>query len=389
MHVCCCRDEKHDNEGFVDLRFFCPEKMTNVNHIFKILFALLSAAVVLFIIIYSQNRSTPLTPARNDAETTGQNVPLTNYGPLSNCSLADIKKRPGVVMLTTANLAFVDFVLNMLASVRRAGVCINTTVIAEDQTAYKVLHKYAMGDPAVHVRKTTSGEMDAIEHSRHTVTQYYGIMNKRQAYILALLEQGLEILFTNSDTFWFRNPFPYFEGNFDMFMRGTRSHYPTRRVKETRFCSGFIYLKPTNATVKFMREWVKIMDSNKKWGNYKPDQSVMIRLLQADKPKHVNVKMLDPNLFPWGPEFFNPSWPRKNHSTVVMHAASIHGHANKLTKFQEYGIWLVDVTNLAEDLGKVGHMYAFVLSLVFFLLFTAALCLGSHAGYKLVPYYKY
>ncbi|XP_038071463.1 UDP-D-xylose:L-fucose alpha-1,3-D-xylosyltransferase 3-like [Patiria miniata] len=332
------------------------------DHVFKVLFLVQSAAFTLFIIHYSQMTTVVLKPVGklNDekhchCKPTGtrevfntsayvhQNGELLMpiRGQLSNCTLADIKKRPGVVMLTTANLAFVDIALNMLESVKRIGVCVNTTVIAEDQKAYDLLLKYAKGDPAIYVQKTNSGEMDEIEPSRRLGSHYYGIMNKRQAYILTLLEQGLEVLFSDSDTFWFRDPFPYFQGDFDI---SIRSFSKTRIISKTHFCSGFIYLKPTNATIQFVRTWVELLDNNKKKGKFPTDQSVMNGLLTADKPVHVNITILDEDLFPWGSTFFDPSWQKQNHSTVVMHAANIPGHPAKLSKFKEFGMWLVNVT---------------------------------------------
>ncbi|XP_022109321.1 UDP-galactose:fucoside alpha-3-galactosyltransferase-like [Acanthaster planci] len=329
-------------------------------HVFKVLFFIQSAAFILFIINNSQSPPVMPKPAKNltvqkpcDCEIsytrevfqTASALKIDDTedirGALSNCSLADVKKRPGVVMMTTTNLAYVDVALNMLASVKRVGVCINTTIIAEDNKAYSLLKNYTTGDPAIHVQITNSGEMDTIEHKRTHSSQYYGIMNKRQAYFLSLLEKGFEVLFTDSDTFWFRDPFPYFKGDFDMFLRGTT---PTRIIKRTDFCAGFIYLKPTTATIQFVKTWTQVMDNNKKKGSYTPDQIVMNRLLKADRPVHINIKMLESDLFPWGPTFFNPSWQKENHSTVVMHASSIRGHPAKLKKFKEFGMWLVSVT---------------------------------------------
>ncbi|XP_038073032.1 UDP-D-xylose:L-fucose alpha-1,3-D-xylosyltransferase-like [Patiria miniata] len=326
------------------------------DHVFKVLFFIQSAAFTLFIINYSQTSTVVHKPVGKssaekhcDCEPTGtrevfntsayvcQNGELLMpiRGQLSNCTLADIKKRPGVVMLTTANLAYADVALNMLESVKRIGVCVNTSVIAEDQKAYDLLLKYAKGDPAIYVQKTNSGEMDEIEPSRR------GLMNKRQAYILTLLEQGLEVLFSDSDTFWFRDPFPYFQGDFDMSLR---SFSKPRIISKTHFCAGFIYLKPTNASIQFVRTWAELLDNNKKKGKFPTDQSVMNGLFTADKPVHVNIKILDEDLFPWGPRFFDPSWQKQNHSTVVMHAASIRSHPAKLRKFKEFGMWLVNVT---------------------------------------------
>ncbi|XP_038071760.1 UDP-D-xylose:L-fucose alpha-1,3-D-xylosyltransferase-like isoform X2 [Patiria miniata] len=345
----------------------------------KILFLGLTFVVIVFIehmIFRGWNSTEKNTGEQFGAVTDDVGLPFTNHGPVPDCI---IRKKPGVVMLTTANLAFVDFVLNMLASVRKVGVCVDTTVIAEDGMAYDELQKYTKGDPAVNVLRTSSGEMDAME-SRRGNAQYFGIMNKRQAYILSLLERGLEVLFTDSDTFWFRDPFPYFEGNYDMFIRGSRPHNQTRRINEIEFCAGFIYLKPTIATVQFVRTWVKVMEDYKKWGLLYPDQTVMNNLLKDDKPVHMNIKMLDPDLFPWGAAFFNPSWQKQNHPTVVMHAASIRGHPLKLQKFKELDMWLVNVKDFAGDSDSYEEPLLLALSCAFFLLFVIILLSIRRAG---------
>ncbi|XP_022079549.1 UDP-D-xylose:L-fucose alpha-1,3-D-xylosyltransferase MGP4-like isoform X2 [Acanthaster planci] len=261
-------------------------------------------------------------------------------GPLSNCSLADVKMRPGVVMLTTTNFGFKDMTLNMLESIKRTGVCVNTTIIAEDQKCYRYLSQRAEGDPAVHVVLTNSGETTSKEIPRRQRKQYYALFNKRQEYFLGLLEQGYEVLFTDSDTFWFSDPFPYFKGDFDMSMIDPRSPYPTR-TNRSHYCAGFAYFKPTNVTVRFVKAWIKTMRDNDKIGRLLADQDVMNMLLRGDRPMHVNVQPLDTNIFPWGPKFYELLAKKANYSTVVMHAASIRGYAAKVTKFKSSNMWLV------------------------------------------------
>ncbi|XP_038072869.1 UDP-D-xylose:L-fucose alpha-1,3-D-xylosyltransferase 1-like [Patiria miniata] len=262
-------------------------------------------------------------------------------GPLSNCSLADVKNRSGVVMLTTTNLGFMDMTLNMLESIKRTKVCVNTTVIAEDQKCYRHLSERAEGDPAVHVVLTNSGESTSKEILRTKRRSYYALFNKRQAYVLSLLEKGLEVLFTDADTFWFRDPFPHFKGDFDMSMIDPRSPYPTRTDK-AHYCAGFAYFKPTNVSVLFVKAWIKAMKDNEKAKKLVADQSVMNYLLHNDEPVHVNVQPLDTNIFPWGPKFYELLAKKANYSTVVMHAASIRGHAAKVKKFKSSNMWLVD-----------------------------------------------
>ncbi|XP_022109305.1 UDP-D-xylose:L-fucose alpha-1,3-D-xylosyltransferase 1-like [Acanthaster planci] len=260
-------------------------------------------------------------------------------GQLSNCTLQDIMKRQGVVMLTTTNLGYLDLSLNMLASIRKVGVCVNTTIIAEDKTVYKYLRSKAEGDPAVHVVMTNSGEVQSREVWSKDFINYFGLLKKRQRYFLSLLKQGLEVLFTDSDTFWFSDPFPYFQGDFDMSMVDQKSPYPTRALNAS-YCAGFIYLRPTNTTLQFVRKWIMSLE-----GKNIMDQFVMNRLLRADQPVHVKVHPLDIHLFPSGPKFYQLLEQNANYSAVVMHAASIHGHAAKVAKFRSSNMWLVNGTS--------------------------------------------
>ncbi|XP_022109327.1 UDP-D-xylose:L-fucose alpha-1,3-D-xylosyltransferase MGP4-like [Acanthaster planci] len=341
-------------------------------HVYKILFFLQSAAFIAFVINYSQKSDVILAPIKQSAP--ASRVPhtcncletkirtafdagavckdvLEKRGRISNCTLADINKRPGVVLLTTTNLAFLDVTLNMLESIKRTGVCVNTTVIAEDKKVFEQLYKRTEGDPALTVLLTNSGEMDVIEHPRSHRSQYYGLMNKRQAYILGLLTEGYEVLFSDADTFWFRDPFPFFDGDFDISLIDSVNPFGVRSGR-SNFCAGFVYFKPTNVTLQFVKAWVDQLENNKKRGNYSPDQNVMNALLKNDKPVYVKIKPLDTNIFPYGPKFYDLLARKANYSTVVMHAASIRGHEAKVTKFKSSNMWLVNKTTnemLAES----------------------------------------
>ncbi|XP_022081086.1 UDP-D-xylose:L-fucose alpha-1,3-D-xylosyltransferase 1-like [Acanthaster planci] len=269
-------------------------------------------------------------------------APISLRGRITNCTLENIQKRPGVVLLTTVNAAFLDVTVNMLLSIRRLQLCVNTTIIAEDRVVFEFLRRKSEGDPGIHVVLTDTGEVDSRAIPRKDRHAYYGFMNKRMGYTLGLLERGWDVLFSDGDLFWFRDPFPHFQGDFDMCLRGW--DYPVR-LQKTVFCAGFIYLRPTNATLKFVRTWVEVMRSNRRKGRVVSDQTVMNGLLHQDQPVHVDIKPLHPNLFPWGSQFFDPSWQQENYSTVVMHAANIRGHAAKEKKFKEFGLWLVNATS--------------------------------------------
>ncbi|XP_022109319.1 UDP-galactose:fucoside alpha-3-galactosyltransferase-like [Acanthaster planci] len=334
-------------------------------HVYKVLFFVQSAAFIMLIISYSQNpgvlygsRLQPSPKARvtnacncSSNKTTLKNetvhlcMPVQNdiRGPLSNCTLADVMKRSKVMLLSTTNLGFLDITLNMLESIKRIGVCVNTTIIAEDQKCYRYLSKRAEADPAVHVVLTNSGESTSKEILRTQRRQYYALFNKRQSYLLTMLQQGLDVLFSDADTFWFRDPFPFFKGDFDISLIDSISPYPVR-TNRGDYCAGFVYYKPTNATLQLVNTWIQTMQENDKKGKLLADQSVLNGLVHADKPVYVRIKPLDTNIFPWGPKFYSLLEKKANYSTVVMHAASIRGRAAKIAKFKSSNMWLVNST---------------------------------------------
>ncbi|XP_038044380.1 UDP-D-xylose:L-fucose alpha-1,3-D-xylosyltransferase 1-like [Patiria miniata] len=315
----------------------------------QVLFVLQTVVLFALIMYWSRkcdpcviHKTAMINQATGNVYSKATNVPFARAderGRLSNCTLHDILQRPGVVMLTTTNLGFLDMTMNMLASVRRVGICVNTTIIAEDEKVYQYLHKKAQGDPAVHVVETNSGLMPSSELRRYKNRSYLDLTNKRQGYYFSLLELGFEILFTDSDTFWFRDPFPFFQGDFDMSMLDPRSPYPIRTSK-SHFCSGFIYMKPTNVTLLFVKEWIQSLKKKRIM-----DQIMMNMLLQDDKPVHVNIKPLDIKLFPTGPPFYDFLAKNASYSAVVMHAASIHGHDEKVRKFKSSNMWLVNASS--------------------------------------------
>ncbi|XP_038045049.1 UDP-D-xylose:L-fucose alpha-1,3-D-xylosyltransferase MGP4-like isoform X1 [Patiria miniata] len=268
-------------------------------------------------------------------------------GPLSNCTFNDIMNRPGVVLLTTANLGFLDMTINMLASIKKIGICVYTVIVAEDKNVYRYLRRRTEIDPAIHVVMTDSGEVqsDLVMSTDHH--RYFSLLKKRQGYILRLLDQNLEVLFTDSDTFWFQDPLPYFQGDFDMSMMDPRSPYPTRTNK-SHYCAGFAYYKPTTVTLQFVKKWITFME-----GKDYMDQSVMNKLLQEDQPVHVNIKPLDIKLFPPGPKFYEFLEKNASYSAVVMHAASIRGHDAKVRRFKSSNMWLVNKTS--DELVALEH----------------------------------
>ncbi|XP_038044160.1 UDP-D-xylose:L-fucose alpha-1,3-D-xylosyltransferase 1-like [Patiria miniata] len=250
------------------------------------------------------------------------------------CTEADISRRSGTVVLTTTNTAFLDMTENWLASIRRTKTCPNITVVAEDQKAYQYLSNRKLA--GVHVLQTQSG-LASTNKLVFNTNEYKKFVNKRQRYILKFLEGGWEVLFTDVDTFWLRDPFPFLRGNFDLAME--QDNYRKVKPNDRNYCAGFVYFRPTERTLKFVREWIRYMAEDKK---LKPDQVVMNHLIRTKKVPRLQVRVLNWDRFPNGKLFFNETWRRERSDFVVVHNNWIVGHDTKVERFRNLNMWLVD-----------------------------------------------
>ncbi|XP_038061661.1 uncharacterized protein LOC119732270 [Patiria miniata] len=249
--------------------------------------------------------------------------------PTATCTEHALSKKVNKVVLTTTNAAFLDFTDNWLESIKRTGACPNITIVAEDDVTLTYYTKRLTDYPGLHVVRTDSG----VTSSKPLIFDtpiYRHFVNKRQRYIQEYLHNGYEVLFTDVDTYWFRDPYPFFEGNFDLAVEEDISRF---------YCAGFVYFKPTNRTLKFLQDWIQFMESDTR---LKPDQEVMNKLIEQRKVPRLKVRVLDSKHFPNGKLYSSREW-RGYHKrdVVVMHNNFIIGHDKKLERFHNYGLWLL------------------------------------------------
>ncbi|XP_022084717.1 UDP-D-xylose:L-fucose alpha-1,3-D-xylosyltransferase 1-like [Acanthaster planci] len=254
--------------------------------------------------------------------------------PRQECTAAELQRRASTVVLTTTNNAFLDMTENWLASIRRTRACPNITVVAEDQQAYRFLSRKAV--VGLHIQQTGSGLSTAKKLVFNT-KEYKKFVNKRQRYILRFLEQGWEVLFSDVDTFWLRDPFPFLQGNFDMALEV--DEYRQKGKKGSFYCAGFVYFRPTERTLRFVREWIRFMEADEK---LRPDQVVMNLLIAEKKVPRLKLQVLNSDRFPNGKLFFNETWRRDKRGIVVVHNNWIIGHDPKVERFRNNSMWLVD-----------------------------------------------
>ncbi|XP_038058207.1 UDP-D-xylose:L-fucose alpha-1,3-D-xylosyltransferase 3-like [Patiria miniata] len=208
------------------------------------------------------------------------------------CSPADIERRSATVVLTTTNAGYLDVTENMLESIKRTRACPNITVIAEDEPSYQRLTQRIQSQPGLHVQRSPLGATESKSLKLHS-PDYNRLVSRRPWYVLKLLEKGYDVLFVDSDTFWFRDPFKDFQGDFDIAMHN-------EKVDVAAFCDGFAYYRPTENSIRFVTEWVHSLDKNK----HSADQIIMNQLISRKLFPRLKIKTLNETNYPDGKKYF-------------------------------------------------------------------------------------
>ncbi|XP_038075389.1 UDP-D-xylose:L-fucose alpha-1,3-D-xylosyltransferase 1-like [Patiria miniata] len=270
-----------------------------------------------------------------------QTVPPTAFLPTAFLPTMNVTNAaipgPPIVVLTSTNAGFLKLTENLLESIKRTTSSANITLIAEDEQSYSYLTNRSELYPGLRVQMTDTGLTTSKKLLIGTKT-YKQFIKKRARYILQFLQSGVAVLFADSDTFWVKDPFKDFEGEFDF-----AAHNEEKPPKRPIFCAGFAYYRPTENTLRLVKEWVQLLDTTDR---NTMDQVVLNRLINREIQKEVpglKIKTLDPNQYPDGRlDYRIPGWkePRYDEITVV-HLSYIRGYNAKVQKFRELGWWLV------------------------------------------------
>ncbi|XP_022100066.1 UDP-D-xylose:L-fucose alpha-1,3-D-xylosyltransferase 3-like [Acanthaster planci] len=237
------------------------------------------------------------------------------------------------VVLTTTNSGFLDFTENVLRSIVQTGAPANMTIVAEDEEAFRVLSE--TGDKmyqGLHVIKPESGELPskgaAIDFGTN---EYVNFINRRAKYVLGFIQQGFDLFFVDVDTYWFRDPFPYFEGDFDVaLIRDSPKWGP--------YNGGCMYYRPTERTVQLLKTWIRAMETQTK---HEQDQAILNQIIRKKKVPRLRIRHLLDKNFPGGRLYATRNNTCFDMSeAVVFHATWIPGHDKKMEMMKKCGMWL-------------------------------------------------
>ncbi|MBA0763489.1 hypothetical protein Gotri_012923 [Gossypium trilobum] len=121
---------------------------------------------------------------------------LSKWRDYTLAEAASFVAKNGTLIVCAVSQPYLPFLNNWLISITRQKHQEKVLVIAEDYaTLYKVNEKWP----------------------GHAVLGFFNFTSRRPQHLLKILELGYNVMYNDVDMVWLRDPFPYLEGNHDVY----------------------------------------------------------------------------------------------------------------------------------------------------------------------------
>jgi hypothetical protein len=219
----------------------------------------------------------------------------------------------GWTVLVTVSSGFQDMFDNWWHYLSLLKLSLPVIVVAEDNATY-TRYKNNINFTVVKGLNQSDGEK-AFDYS---TKQFKALVSNRPTYILAFIKRGLNVIYTDVDTIWLKDPRSFLNGDYDMWasMDGP-----------VHYCTGFMAFKPSLLSVDLLENWKASLVT--------PDIN-QIKFNSLVKKSEIKHKPLPRSVFPDGRLYFARGIRR---NVVIVHNNYIIGHDNKVQRFKSVGLW--------------------------------------------------
>ena len=165
------------------------------------------------------------------------------------------------------------------------------------------------------------------------------LTSRRPFYLLSLTKMYDNIIYSDIDALWLKDPRPHFKGtdiDFWAQIDGVIEGRPYFEGFIPHICTGFLALKSTPKTMKMLEQWHTITSIDKsQFQEQNMLQKVAFEL-------SLNFAVLPVRYFPFGIAYFGPMSEHEHCEVVIVHNNFIIGKKKKIQRFKDFQLWALD-----------------------------------------------
>ncbi|KAL2343603.1 hypothetical protein Fmac_004888 [Flemingia macrophylla] len=264
------------------------------------------------------------------------------------------------VIVCIVSQPYLPFLNNWLISIAMHHRHHMVLVIAED---YASLHRVNQLWPGHAV--LIPPVLDADAAHKFGSQGFFNFTARRPSHLLKILELGYSVMYNDVDMVWLADPFPYLEGNHDVYFTDdmtaikplNHSHDlpPPGKKGRPYICSCMIFLRPTDGAKLILKKWIEELQMQPWSKTMKSNDQPAFNWALMKNAKEADLYLLPQPAFPTGGLYFkNKTWVTETKGMhVIIHNNYIVGFEKKIKRFRDYGLWLVDDHAQESPLGRL------------------------------------
>ena len=275
-------------------------------------------------------------------------------------------------IMTTINFAFLDFFYNWYYHYDLLNLTLDMILVAEDDLTFKHLEGFRASYYAtkfnISMTNIAAGNNNSSDLLLGTTTDderlrtpkitiersalqlgnasnmsvgwgednYKKMMSARPRMIRKKLEAGYNLIFTDVDFIWLKNPLPYFDNNSIQF-------YNSMDPKDVR-CGGFWACRSTPGTIKFAKKWEDAL--RKRPGHNQLSFNHLIN--RQEHQENINTTKLSNHDFMNGNNVKRTSDAKRKNATG-MHFNMVTHSEHKQKQMMKYWYWALSNNNYSDS----------------------------------------
>ena len=259
------------------------------------------------------------------------------------------------VLILSANMGYADMTLNFLCRLREISKTFKYIVFAQDPSFYKFLQWYNIPSVSGSVIHRVSTENDQTFRS----TEFNQISIAKMIATRIVLELGYNVLFSDVDIAWKKNPMPFLAADVDLTIQSNSgTNIFSTIIGEPN--TGFYFIKSNDRSMALLDHTIKrarddpSLDDQSHFGSvlqeWHRSRKAIFMMEGMSTPwiyhgyRPFTFRLLHPYLFQTGqvafhPQKLDPPGDRKDQDIVLVHANFMVGHSSKVDFFKQHALW--------------------------------------------------
>lgn len=245
-----------------------------------------------------------------------------------------LAKNPTILMVF--NGEYYTEAENSLASIKQYApeLIPNLTICVSDESSRDFAQRHSL----------RSFELSTITETGSYLSKPMNIMGRRKIEcIMALLQQGEDVFYLDTDIVFKGNPVKEFNAAYDLNIQADECFRP---YTYNYLCTGFMYIKPNTRTISFFQEIIDEVVSQDYRINDQNALDLLVKakgLLKFSNLRGLKINVLDVCKFPNGCRYFDKSDVHcKAEDALIIHNNHIVGIENKRARFEKHGLIFAD-----------------------------------------------